>query len=165
MLSVILMITVMGCSEDEPQTIETLITTTVTFDDKTFGAPEGKVILFDITEAELESNYLSSPGDGWFALSRKDGKHEFPYKIKNISQYNGENYSNGFLFLDYIDDKYSYLPKKMLLYVYIEKPTSNHKDMYSFTEVNVGEKNLELNKSFPAIIAPPLEYGDEYIKW
>lgn len=161
-LSVILMITVLGCSKDEPQKIEALITTTVTFDDKAFGAPEGKVMLFDITEAELKSNYLSEAG-GMFALTDKNDKKIFPYDTKNLGQYN--QYSRSVLFSSYINDGYSHLPKKMLLYVYIEKPTSNHKDMYSFTEVNVGEKNLELNKSFPAIIAPPLEYGDEYIKW
>lgn len=163
-LSAVLMVTVLGCSKDKPQTIEALITTTVTFEDKAFDAPEGKVMLFDITEAELKSNYLYEAG-GVFALTDKNDKKIFPYDTKNLGQYDVDKYSRSILFSSYVDDEFSHLPKKMLLYIYIEKPTSDHKDMYSFTEINVGEKNFELNKSFPAIVAAPLEYNNEYIKW
>lgn len=168
-LTAIVSISALGCSPKEAPVVESTIDVTVSYDDKTFGAPEGKLLLFDITEAELKSHYLIDAG-GMFALTRKDGKHEFPYRTAKLGRFDSEVISNNGFYLSYIDDEYSYLPAKMLLYVYIEKPTSKHRNMYSFIEVNVGEKDFKFEKSFPAIIYvknPESIYdaATEYVKW
>lgn len=37
--------------------------------------------------------------------------------------------------------------------------------MYSFTEINVGEKAFEFTKSFPSIIYPDYSVANEFIEW